>query len=92
MPKSVAIPRSNTPVREQARRTVDEDKIALVEAAFGKVDFRCILYWGETQMADDVTYLKVEECLWGLYVASAVWGIAAGFCGTHATRLQIVSP
>lgn len=50
----------------QTRHLVDEAKLALVEATFGPIVERCVLYRGPAIACDDVSYANVEEYLVGL--------------------------
>ena len=51
-------------VPEQSRHLTDEDKCRRTEEIFGKIVDKCVLYRGESQMADDgVEYLNVSEYL-----------------------------
>lgn len=63
------IKHSKEPFPAQYRHINDEEKISLMEAQFGKVVRKSVLYRGESQMLENgVEYKNVEEFLKGLVV------------------------
>lgn len=47
----------------QSRHLIDEEKIRITEHYYGKIGSRTVLYRGETENRDDVSYINVEEYL-----------------------------
>ncbi len=63
------IKHSKEPFPAQYRHIIDEEKISLTEAQFGKVVRKCVLYRGESEMLENgVEYKNVEEFLKGVVV------------------------
>ncbi len=62
------IEHSKEAVPQQYRHLIDEEKCAQTEHRYGTIMERCVLYRGESHMADDVQYRNVEEYLRSLSV------------------------
>ena len=57
---------SDKAVSRQTRYLRDEEKTALIEKRFGKIEGRYVIYRGRNQVADGIEYLNAEEFLNGL--------------------------
>ena len=62
------IKHSREAVPEQYRHLKDEEKCAAVEHRYGSIASRAVIYRGEDQKVDDITYINVEKYLKGLTI------------------------
>ena len=62
------IKHSERAVPQQYRHLIDEEKCAQTEHRYGTITEKCVLYRGESHMADGVQYRNVEEYLRSLSV------------------------